>query len=189
MPIICDRYCLIRRKAILLTGLEHQSLETSELNIKVLQISQKLSPNYPSSYVLMSSRFLPYTIFCWLAPLCFPLCPSLWLVFDAGISVPGLHRWLSGKENTCSIGDVGGIPGLGRSPGEGNSNLLQYSCLENPRDRGAWWAAIYGVAQSRTWLKWLSSSSSQYSCLGNPMDRGVWRATVYGVTKSQTWLR
>ena len=44
--------------------------------------------------------------------------------------------------------------------GEGNGNPLQCSCLENPRDRGAWWAAVYGVAQSWTWLKWLSSSSS-----------------------------
>ena len=44
--------------------------------------------------------------------------------------------------------------------GEGNGNPLQYSCLENPRDRGAWWAAVYGVTQSWTWLKWLSSSSS-----------------------------
>ena len=43
--------------------------------------------------------------------------------------------------------------------GEGNGNLLQCSCLENPRDGGAWWAAIYGVVQSWTWLKWLSSSS------------------------------
>ena len=42
--------------------------------------------------------------------------------------------------------------------GEGNGNPLQYSCLENPRDQGAWWAAVYGVAQSRTWLKLLSSS-------------------------------
>ena len=44
--------------------------------------------------------------------------------------------------------------------GEGNGNPLQCSCLENPRDRGAWWAAVYGVTQSRTWLKQLSSSSS-----------------------------
>ena len=44
--------------------------------------------------------------------------------------------------------------------GEGNGNPLQYSCLENPWDRGAWWVAIYGVAQSQTRLKWLSSSSS-----------------------------
>ena len=49
--------------------------------------------------------------------------------------------------------------------GEGNGNPLQYSCLENPRDRRAWWAAIYGVAQSRTRLKWLSSSSSGYGVL------------------------
>ena len=46
------------------------------------------------------------------------------------------------------------------SVGEGNGNPLQYSCLENPRDGGAWWAAIYGVTQSRTRLRWLSSSSS-----------------------------
>ena len=44
--------------------------------------------------------------------------------------------------------------------GEGNGNPLQCSCLENPRDGGVWWAAIYGVAQSRTWLKWLSSSNN-----------------------------
>ena len=47
--------------------------------------------------------------------------------------------------------------------GEGNGNPLQCSCLENPRDGGAWWAAVYGVAQSPTWLKWLSSSSSSSS--------------------------
>ena len=46
---------------------------------------------------------------------------------------------------------------------EGNGNPLQYSCLENPKDRGGWWAAVYGVAQSRRWLKWLSSSSSKTS--------------------------
>ena len=50
--------------------------------------------------------------------------------------------------------------------GEGNGNPLQCSCLENPRDGGAWWAAIYGVTQSRTRLKWLSSSSSSSRLLG-----------------------
>ena len=59
--------------------------------------------------------------------------------------------------------DLSLIPGSGRSPGEGNGNPLQCSCLENPRDGGAWWAAIYGVAQSRTRLKRLSSSSSSKS--------------------------
>ena len=49
-----------------------------------------------------------------------------------------------------NAGDPGLIPGLGRSPGGGNGNLLQYSCLENPMDGGAWWAAVHGVAESDT---------------------------------------
>ena len=56
---------------------------------------------------------------------------------------------------------MGSIPGSGRFPGGGHGNPLQYSCLENPRDNGAWWAAVYGVTQSRTQLKRLSSSSTQ----------------------------
>ena len=49
-------------------------------------------------------------------------------------------------------GELGSIPGLGRSPGEGNGNPFQYSCLENPMDRKAWWAAIHGVTKSQTRL-------------------------------------
>ena len=96
--------------------------------------------------------------------------------------------------------------------GEGNGNPLQCSCLENPWDGGAWWAAVYGVTQSGTRLKWLSIAMSvknlpasagdmssipglgrspgggngnpfQYFCLGYPMDRGAWWATVHGVSK------
>ena len=55
--------------------------------------------------------------------------------------------------NAGAAGDMGSIPGLGRFPGGGNGNPLQCSCLENPRDGGAWWAAVYGVAQSQTRLK------------------------------------
>ena len=54
------------------------------------------------------------------------------------------------KESACNVGDLAPIPGLGRSPGEGNSYPLQYSCLENPMDRGAWWATVYGAAESAT---------------------------------------
>ena len=57
-----------------------------------------------------------------------------------------------GKESACNAGDLGLIPGLGRSFGEGNGNPLQYSCLENPMDRGAWHATIHAVAESRTRL-------------------------------------
>ena len=53
-----------------------------------------------------------------------------------------------GKESASSAGDLGSIPGLGRSPGEANGNPLQYPCLENLMDRGAWWAAVHGVAKS-----------------------------------------
>ena len=69
------------------------------------------------------------------------------------------HRWVchivydsrsEAKASAYNAGDPGSIPGLGRSPGEGNGNPLQYSCLENPKDRGAWWVAACGVAQSQT---------------------------------------
>ena len=54
------------------------------------------------------------------------------------------------KESACNAGDFGLIPELGRSPGGGNGNLLQYSCPENSMERGAWWTTVHGVAGSRT---------------------------------------
>ena len=51
-----------------------------------------------------------------------------------------------GKESACKGGDPSSVPRLGRSPGGGHGNPLQYSCLENPMDRGAWWAVVHGVA-------------------------------------------
>ena len=82
--------------------------------------------------------------------------------------------------------------------GERNGNPLQYSCLENPRDRGAWWAAVHRVAQSRTQLKRLSMHACigegngnplQYSCLENPRDRGAWWAAVYRIPQIRTRLK
>ena len=58
-----------------------------------------------------------------------------------------------GKASAYNAGDLGSIPGSGRSPGEGNGTPLQYSCLENPMDGGARLATVYGVAKSRTWLR------------------------------------
>ena len=54
---------------------------------------------------------------------------------------------LDGKEYTCSAGDLDSNPGLGRSPGGEHGNLLQYSCLENPMDRGTWWATVHGLRE------------------------------------------
>ena len=64
----------------------------------------------------------------------------------------GFSGGLDSKEFACNRGDVVLIPGLGRFPGEGNVNLLQYSCLENSTDREVWWVIVCGVAKSRTRL-------------------------------------
>ena len=67
----------------------------------------------------------------------------------------GASQWLSGKNFTCNAGasgDMGSIPGSGRSPGGGHGNPLQYSCLENPMEREAWQAIVYRVAKSQTGL-------------------------------------
>ena len=60
--------------------------------------------------------------------------------------------FMFGKEPACNTADLGSIPGSGGSPGEGNGNPLQYSCLENPMDRGAWRATVHGITKSRTRL-------------------------------------
>ena len=57
-----------------------------------------------------------------------------------------------GKESACNAGDLGSILGVGRSPGEGNGNPLQYSCLENPMDRRTWRATVHGIAKSQARL-------------------------------------
>ena len=67
------------------------------------------------------------------------LCPTLCDPMDC-----------SPPESSCNVGDLGLIPGLGRSPGGGHDNLLQYSCLENPHDKGDWGATVHGVAKSQT---------------------------------------
>ena len=65
---------------------------------------------------------------------------------------PGFPGRSVGKESACDVGDVGSIPGSGRSPGKGNGNPFQYSCLENPMNRGAWLATVHGVTKSQTRL-------------------------------------
>ena len=90
------------------------------------------------------------------------------------------------------------LRGCQQLQGEGNGNPLQYSCLENPMDRGAWWAAVHRLTQSWTWLKQLSMHACtgegngnplQYSCLENSRGRGAWWATVCGVAQSWTRLK
>ena len=67
-----------------------------------------------------------------------------------------------GDESACNVGDLSLIPGSGWSPGGGHGNLLQYSCLENPMNRGAWWATVHGAAKSWTWLSDLAKRPLHY---------------------------
>ena len=91
--------------------------------------------------------------------------------------------------------------GLLTVSGEGNGTPLQYSCLENPMDGGAWWATVHGVAKSRTQLSDFhfhfslscigkgNGNPLQCSCLESPGDGGAWWAAVYGVAQSRTRLK
>ena len=88
-----------------------------------------------------------------------------------------------GKASAYNVGDLGLIPGSGRSPGEGNGNPLQCSCLENPMDQGAWWATIHGVAKSQT-RQWFHFTSLhfKYGLLGGSVVKNppaMW----------ETWVR
>ena len=73
--------------------------------------------------------------------------------------------WFSSKEYACIAGDMSSISGLGRSPREGNCNTLQYSCLGNPKDRGAWWATVHGVTRVEHDLVLLLLLLSRISCV------------------------
>ena len=71
-------------------------------------------------------------------------------VFASDLSIVPFPVGSESKESAFNVGDLGSIPGSGRSPGEANGNLLQYSCLENSKDRGAWRAIDHGVVKSQT---------------------------------------
>ena len=75
--------------------------------------------------------------------------------------VLGFHGGLDGKASACNAGHLDSIPGLGRSPGEGNGNPLQYNCLGNSVNRKAWWAIVHGVAKS-----WIQLSDHHFQ-IGN----------------------
>ena len=111
----------------------------------------------------------------------------IWILPGNSIRLPSIYPELctyfmpgpggsDGEESDCSAGDLGSILGLGRSPGEGNGCLLQYSYLENPIGRGTWWATVHGVTKSRTWL---SDQQTQWQ----PLNDGVQGHTA------EVWLQ
>ena len=84
------------------------------------------------------------------------------------------------KASACNVGDLGSISGLGRSPGEGNGNPLQYSCLENPMYGGAWWATVHGVAESRTRLSDFTHGVQVASAISKKLIKRPWAGTAAG---------
>ena len=117
------------------------------------------------------------------------ICQDLSLIIKQGkkeisisdlVNVPGASQVSLGVKNSPAnagdIRDVGLIPGSGRCPGGGHGNPLQYSCLENPMDRGAWRATVHGVAKSWTRLEWLS----QHACTSTSkaFSRRSWNAKI-----------
>ena len=117
------------------------------------QVSPCLSPTLTSGSV--SYLFLCLCLFTCL--LLGDVSASLFGLFHPPL---GLPRWYSGKESACQAGDLSSILGSGRSPGEGNGNPLQHSCLENPMDRGAWQATVHAVTRSWTRLSTHARTSS-----------------------------
>ena len=81
--------------------------------------------------------------------------------FKTGIIFPGGSVVKNLPANEGDTGDLGLIPGLGRSPGEGNGNPLQYSCLENPMDRGAWRATVHRIAKSQDMIERVNNNQCQ----------------------------
>ena len=81
----------------------------------------------------------------------------------------GFPGSLDSKASAYNMGDLGLIPGSGRSPGEGNGNPLQYPCLENPMDQGAWWATVHGVAKSPTRLNDFTTTTILSKVVPSPL--------------------
>ena len=77
------------------------------------------------------------------------------------------------KKSACNVGDPGLIPKLGRSPGGGHGNPLQYSCLEKPMDRGAWWATVHRVTESLTWLSSWAHMHTEDNCFSFQLARVI----------------
>ena len=129
----CYSFCLDTYK------IERKDILTCFLQISyVLRV--ELCPHPPKRYGSPSPQYL------WVSP--YLEIESL----QMSKSRRGFPGASEGRESACNSGDMGSIPGLRRSPGEGNGYSLQYSCLYNPVDRGAWRATVHGIAKSQTRL-------------------------------------
>ena len=114
-------------------------------------MASTLQMTYHSAYKTSNLRTPLYTLWKIHGIFMWSLKPSMMLQAQESLGVYtflfSLPEWLSGQESACNAGDLGSIPGSGRSPGERNGNPLQYSCLGKPMHRGPWWATVHGVTK------------------------------------------
>ena len=104
------------------------------------------------SFATLRHLFLWFTEFCQFKSVFLKILEVKMLYEFYNYTLFRLSRYSYGKESACNAGDLGLMPGLGRSPGEGHGNPLQYSCLENSMDRGTRWATVHGISKSWTQL-------------------------------------
>ena len=121
------------------------SFHISVVLINLMSISSIIESGLLKSQMIMFNSSLHFSQFCFLYFGLLLLGAYMLIIVTSQVSQ-------TIKASAYNAGDLGSIPGLGRSPGKGNDNLLQYSCLENPMDWGAWQATVHGVAKSRTQL-------------------------------------
>ena len=118
--------------------------------------------------------------------------PNTPFICEALVSVPGLPGGSGVKNPPSDAGDAGSIPGSGRSPRGGNGNPLQYACLENPMNRGAWWATVHRVTKSQIWLKWLATWQSSFLISQNGTESMIsnkLRDGYKGTSKQEGWSK
>ena len=132
MPIIKMRSKVLAMSIVLLEAVD------LALNSRLLTFKASLYFPYQDPLFSAMERLIKKKFFFFIS---MHFCPHLW----------GFPDGSDGKESAYNAGKPGSIPGSGRSPGEGNGYPFQYSCLENPMDRGAWWATVHGVTKSWTW--------------------------------------
>ena len=125
---------------------------------RVFLFAKSGNPNYNITQLQKIKPHDIYLLLLWIDPsiIC---CKLIILYITIKIQLHNTGSFPGGsdsKESACNVGDPVSIPRSGRSPGEGNGNPLQYSCLENPMDRGAWQAAVHGVSKSWDTIEWLT---------------------------------
>ena len=130
---------------------------------------------------------LPWLVTVWICPLELGKGLGGWSIFPTNKNYfGGLPLWFSGKESACHAGDPDLIPRSGISFGEGNGNPLQYSCLENSMDGGAWQATVHGVTKNRTWVR---TPSNTHTAIWNGPCHAHTHLTGQRMLESPTYLQ